>query len=403
MTKTPHDPQDISTAIEHVNEMGSASEHLFRRIYRGIMRRNRPSLKEQTQVLERRLRLKEEEDERLNGILAAIDQGVIMQDNEGRVVIVNATARNLLGSIKTFWESELGTLFNNYRDIVALDAEISPLSEPTRVQVNNRVIGAQLAAVADEHGQRLGTLIVLRDVTKAVVSERLKDQFITAMSHELRTPMTVIKGMTDLIAEHVEAGTNPDPRLLDTLTRNVDILDRMIVELLDVSELNTEDISVRQDRLALEELLWRVVEGLSPETRRSGLDVAVMLRHPDELYVKGDDQKLRWAMGHLLENSIRYTEPGGHIFFIAGKHDERHVSIQVVDTGVGISDRDLPHIFDQFYRGEPRTPSGKLIDPRGLGQGLYIARRVTEAHGGYLSVKSTPGQGTIFTVVLPAA
>jgi signal transduction histidine kinase len=235
------------------------------------------------------------------------------------------------------------------------------------------------------------------------VSERLKDQFITAMSHELRTPMTVIKGMTDLIAEHVEAGTKPDPRLLDTLTRNVDILDRMIVELLDVSELNTEDISVRQDRLALEELLWRVVEGLSPETRRSGLDVAVMLRHPDELYVKGDDQKLRWAMGHLLENSIRYTEPGGHIFFIAGKHDERHVSIQVVDTGVGISDRDLPHIFDQFYRGEPRTPSGKLIDPRGLGQGLYIARRVTEAHGGYLSVKSTPGQGTIFTVVLPAA
>jgi signal transduction histidine kinase len=73
----------------------------------------------------------------------------------------------------------------------------------------------------------------------------------------------------------------------------------------------------------------------------------------------------------------------------------------VVDTGVGIAEKDLPHVFERFYRGEPRTPEGKLLDPRGLGQGLFIARMVTEAHGGYLTVRSQAGQGSIFTMVLP--
>jgi signal transduction histidine kinase len=105
----------------------------------------------------------------------------------------------------------------------------------------------------------------------------------------------------------------------------------------------------------------------------------------------------------MLQNSIRYTEPGGHIVVTARLEDAASVAMQVVDTGVGISEKDLPHIFERFYRGEPRTSAGKLLDPRGLGQGLFIARRVTEAHNGYLSVQSSPGGGSIFTMVMPAA
>ena len=113
------------------------------------------------------------------------------------------------------------------------------------------------------------------------------------------------------------------------------------------------------------------------------------------------DARLRWSLGHLLQNSIRYTEGGGHILMTASRTDEDYIAIQVVDTGVGISDRDLPHVFERFYRGEPRTQTGRLLDPRGLGQGLFIAREVAEAHGGYLTVRSLQGQGSIFTLVLP--
>jgi signal transduction histidine kinase len=403
MTTPPPDPREISGIIHRVDRLGSASEEMFRRLYKTLGRRNEAAreLEEHTRQLERAIALRDAEIERLNSILATISEGVIMQDNEGRLVFVNEAARKLLGSIKTFWQTELGTLFEQFREVTTFDAELSPLSEPKRVQVNDRIIGAQLAAVADETGQRLGTIMILRDVTRDVLSERLKDQFITAISHELRTPMAVIKGVSEIILETPE-GTKPNRRLLETLSRNVDVLDRMIIELLDISELSSDQFSIRDDLLELEELLWSTVSGMMPEINRASLDIGVMVRDAAMLKVRGDMQRLRWALGHLLQNSIRYTERGGHIFVTASRGEEGFLTVQVVDTGVGISEIDLPHIFDRFYRGEPRTSDGRLIDPRGLGQGLFIARRVAEAHGGYLTVNSQPGQGSVFTLMLPA-
>ena len=245
-------------------------------------------------------------------------------------------------------------------------------------------------------------MIVLRDVTREALTERLQDQFVTAISHELRTPMAVIKGMSEVILGQQD-GTPPNRRFLEALGRNVDILDRMIVELLDISEMSAGAFSIRQDDVDLEELIWSVVNSMTPEVNRSQLDVAVMLKDAAHLRVIGDAQRLRWAMGHLLQNAIRYNEAGGHIIVMARVNDEQHIAIQVVDTGVGIAQKELPYVFDRFYRGEPRTRSGKLLDPRGLGQGLFVARSVSEAHGGYLTVRSEQGHGSIFTMVLPAA
>jgi signal transduction histidine kinase len=214
--------------------------------------------------------------------------------------------------------------------------------------------------------------------------------------------MAVIKGMSEVVLGQPE-DARPNRRFLETIGRNVDILDRMIVELLDISEMSADAFSIRQDRLNVEDIIWNVVNGLTPELNRAKLDVGIMVKHAQQLHVIGDDQRLRWALGHLLQNSIRYTEPGGHIVITARQEDNQQFAIQVVDTGVGISDKDLPHIFERFYRGEPRTTSGKLLDPRGLGQGLFIARKVSEAHNGYLTVHSAAGTGSVFTMVLPSA
>ncbi len=402
---TPPNERELSGVIHRVNRLGAASERVFSRLYKGLGgssggHEDTTQLIDQNRQLQASLSQRNVEIERLNSILASIDEGVIMQDNEGRLVLVNETARKLLGSIKAFWQSELGTLFNDFREITAVDAELSPLSEPTRVQINNRILGAQLAAVADENGSRLGTIIVLRDVTREALSERLKDHFITAISHELRTPMAVIKGVSEMI---MASNTMPSHRLLETLSRNVDVLDRMIVELLDISELSSDSFSIRHEQIKLDELIGNVVNGQAPETNRAQLSISLLIREAAQLVVYGDDQRLRWAFGHLLQNAIRYTESGGRITIMASPGDEENIAIQFIDNGVGIIERDLPHIFEQFYRGEARTNSGKLIDPRGLGQGLFIARRVLEAHGGYVTVNSMRGQGSIFTVVMPRA
>lgn len=408
MSNNPQaNPQELTGALGRVNGLGAATERLFSRLYRGLNRRSKmqqdyEKSRLQNRQLKQMVRKRDVEIERLNAILGTINEGVILQDLDGQIVLVNESARQLLGSIKNFWDSELGSLFEAYRDVSNVETELTPLGEPTRVQVNNRILGAQVAAVADSQGARLGTVIVLRDVTRDAISSRIKDEFITAISHELRTPMAVIKGMSEVIL-----GQSPDKpvprRFLETLGRNVDILDRMIVELLDISEMSAGVFSIRQDTLNLEALIWNVVRGYEPEIKQSGLDVAVLVRDNVYLHVMGDDQRLRWALGHMLQNAVRYTEQGGHIVIMLRLNDPEHVAIQIADTGVGIAEKDLPHIFERFYRGEPRTTSGKLLDPRGLGQGLFVARAVAESHNGYLIVNSAPGEGSIFTLILPVA
>lgn len=403
------EPQEIGGVLGRIHRLGRATEGVFSRLYRGISHRSQiqeelsrtQQLLEQNRHQQRVLRRRDIEIERLNSILASINEGVIMQDIEGRIVVVNDAARTLLGSQKNFWESELGTLFNDYSQLNTLDTELTPLGEPTRVQVNNRILGAQLAAVADSQGQRLGTMIVLRDVTQDALADRLKDQFITAISHELRTPMAVIKGMSEVMLAAPD-DAKPNRKLLETLSRNVDILDRMIVELLDISELASGNFSIRHDPIDLKLLISHTVSGLRPETTRAALHIKTQIKSGSDYQIRGDDQRLRWALGHLLQNSIHYTERGGgDITIRMFRPDGEHVSIQVADMGVGIAEKDLPHIFKRFYRGEPRTAAGRLIDPRGLGQGLFIARTVAEAHGGHLSAATNTGVGSVFTVVLP--
>jgi signal transduction histidine kinase len=165
--------------------------------------------------------------------------------------------------------------------------------------------------------------------------------------------------------------------------------------------MSADAFSVRQDAVDLQELIWDVINGRHDEIERAGLDVAVMVRDAARLYTLGDYERLRWALGHMLQNAIRYTETEGHILISMRRDRDDNAVIQVADNGVGISEKDLPHVFERFYRGEPRTSSGKLLDPRGLGQGLFIARKVAEAHRGYLGVNSESGQGSVFTLVLP--
>ena len=417
--------QEISGIIKRINQLGFATERMFSRLYTGLTRKNqreerlqrerrRQQLQhkidmasrvyEQNKSLKTRVKERAVEVDRLSGILSAIDEGIVMQDMEGRIVYMNTAAKEMLGTTKNFWNTQLGMLFESYRDVTHVNTEITPLSDPTRVQVNNRIVGAQMAAVADNEGERLGTMIVLRDVTKDALADRLKDHFVTAISHELKTPMTVIKGMSEVLISSPQ-DKPPNRRLLETLSRNVDILDRMVVELLDISEMGADTFSIRDDVVQIEPLIWSVVRGITPELKNKELDAAVMARDVNHLFVQGDDQRLRWALGHLLQNSAHYNEPGGNIMVAAALDEDNpeQVIIDVIDSGVGISPKDLPHVFERFYRGEPRTRGGKLLDPRGLGQGLFVARTVAESHGGYVTVRSEIGKGSCFTMVLPTA
>lgn len=396
---------NVASMLQSVDDLGSNTGRLFGRLYGGLRRksREREAAVGQARLQADRLKLVAQNQAadiaRLTGVLAAISEGVIMQDTEGRIVLMNQAARDLLGSVRLFWDSELGKMFAAARHQTALDGEIT-LGQAKRVEVNDRVIGAQLAIVADADGTRLGTVLMLRDVTRDALADRLKDQFVTQMSHELRTPLTAIKGMSEVLLA-VPEDRPPNRKFLEAISRNAAVLDRMIVELLDISEIGAGSFAVRHQPVVLEELIFTVIKGFEARLVKAELRLAVMVTNRDKLRIFGDDRRLQWALGHLVDNAIKYTEPAGEIVIRLGRVRGDYVLAEVSDSGVGISPRDLPHVFERFYRGEARTASGRTIDPRGLGQGLFVARAVVEAHGGYVSVASSVGDGSTFTLGLP--
>jgi two-component system phosphate regulon sensor histidine kinase PhoR len=279
---------------------------------------------------------------------------------------------------------------------------VEPLGEPEKVTVDEKRIGVRIARVFSNQGHMLGTVMILSNLTTEVLTDRLRTSFITQMTHELRTPLTSIKGMSDVLLNLPE-GRPPNRKFLEAIGRNAAILDRMIIEMLDLSEIEAENFQVRRDPIQLDVQVFAVIQGLEPRLRKADLAVTAMIVNPDHLNILGDERRLQWALGHLIENAIQYSVAGGEILIQAGRVQNGNVLIKIRDTGVGIQDKDLPHIFDRYYRGEARTAEGKVIDPRGLGQGLFIAKAVIEAHGGTIGVASVVQEGTTFTLAFPTA
>lgn len=404
--------QQLRGLLRVVNDLGTATDQIFKRIYGSLSRRRKTLVDTEAlrraqahaRALQRRARAQGLEIARVTAILATIDEGVVMQDPQGRIILMNEAARQLLGGIKAFWDSPLGRMFMDTNDPEpppeTRAGSIDPIGQPQRVTLSEngtKEVGVRLARAYASQGYLLGTIMVLSDVTSQNLGERLKTSFITQMSHELRTPLTSIKGMSDVLL-NIPEGQPPNRRFLEAIGRNVAILDRMIVEMLDLSEIEGRTFEPRQDPLMLDEQLFTILQGMEPDLKKAQLSLTMMVAKP--LQIIGDTRRIQWAVGHLIENAVQYTPPGGEILVMMRQQDANALII-VQDTGVGIREQDLPHLFERFYRGEARTPDGKIIDPRGLGQGLYIANAVAEGHGGHLTVHSTVRSGSTFTMTLP--
>ena len=402
--------EDVGGVLKRVHLLGSATEELFNRVYGGLNRRKKiTEAMEQLDKMEvrnRQLRdaLKEKsiETQRLTGILASISEGIIMQDTEGRIVMMNSAAENILGSNKNFWSTELGILFRESLNIPSIGNEIVPLGEAKRVVVNDRAVSAQITSISDQDNERIGTLMILRDVTEDDISTRMKNSFVTHISHELITPLAPMRVASEIL-KHTPDDKAPNPRMLELISKNVDILDRLVTEMLDMSAMTSGDFQIKREELILEELVLDILNGFKPDIDDGKLEVFLMFKHSEDLTFRGDKKNLRWAMSNILRNAIQYTLPNNSIWIAAGseRNKPHEIFFEVADSGVGISEEDQPRVFDLFYRGDARTQTGKKLDPRGLGQGLFVSKTIAQAHNGNLTVTSAPQQGSTFRLTLP--
>lgn len=268
------------------------------------------------------------------------------------------------------------------------------------VPVNRLTAAVGMLAASGEFDQRvsqpgaddeIGRLArTFNDILERLTVVLDRQQTLVAdTSHELRNPLMVVRGNLDLLVHDLPADQRQEA--VNEAREEVDRMARLVGDLLFLADADTEG-SIYRSHVELDEILADIVH----DARMVSPNHSIRLVGNDEVSVLGDAERLRQLVWNLVENAIRYTPADGTILLSLNRR-ARIAEISVTDTGIGIPDEHLAHIFDRFYR----VDRGRSRAVGGTGLGLSIVRQVAETHGGRVRVHSTPGKGTTFTVFLP--
>jgi len=367
-------------------------------------------ISQQAQELGQMFRRQQEQATEKQAILTSIADGVVVNDTEGKIIMVNPAAERILDMVggqligKEFYE--LFAAFSSSGKEEAIEAmetllsssvpEMTKTSNKMSLEIGDRIIHALLSPVLSEQSDFLGVATIFRDVTKEVEADRAKSEFVSTVSHELRTPMTAIKGYTDLLYAGAAGTINPEQkRFLSTIKSNTDRLTALINDLLDISRMETGRVRFEPRLLQLGEVIADVVNVLAAQAEAKSLNLTyeVAAGLPE---VMGDQDRLHQVLTNLIGNAIYYTPEGGEIELRAYPVEEA-VRVDVRDTGIGIAPEDMGHIFERFYRADHPL----VQETRGTGLGLSIVKMFVEMHGGRIWVESEPEKGSTFTFILP--
>jgi two-component system phosphate regulon sensor histidine kinase PhoR len=329
-------------------------------------------------------------------LIEATTDGIVAVDADRRIAFLNASAARLFEIDRS---AAVGRGFLEVvRDHDIYDLLRTSLSEGRQGQ---RVLAfgpqqrwLQVTAVPFAAAGPWAGLVVVTDVTEVRRLERVRRDFVSNVSHELRTPVAGIKAASDTLAE----GALDDPaaarEFVAHIQREADRLSQLVDELLELSRIESGEAPLNVEETNARSLLEECASRMEALAGRAG--VALRVEAPDDLTVRADRERIGRALTNLVHNAVRFTPPGGVVTLRARPEDDA-TALEVSDTGVGISPEDLPRIFERFYKAERARAGG------GTGLGLAIVKHIAQAHGGSVSARSRPGQGSTFTLRLPAS
>lgn len=352
------------------------------------------------------------ERNKLKAILLSIADGVIVCETQGNVAIINDAACAMLGFKSSSWA--IGTSLKNYvtednqpcfepiiRDFEAQCADNPdqpPLLLTHKLEMPDKTFKAMLSPIQDAEGHLLGYVMILHDVTKEAEVDRMKTSFISNVSHELRTPVTTIKSYVDTLYNH---GQDLDPdtyqEFIETVNTETDRLKKLVNDILDFSRLEEGAVLLERELADLAPVVNLTVQSVKvlADQKRISLSTAIESSLP-KIYINSDS--IERTLRNLLSNAIKYTDEGGRIKVRAELTEAGDaVEVSVQDSGIGIAEEHLPHIFDRFYRVE-----NKVHTIKGTGLGLHLVKVAIEKHhGGQVFVKSEVGAGSTFGFRIP--
>jgi len=346
-----------------------------------------------------------------HSLLAAINDGLIVADVDGKVTWLNAVAGRMLNLAPgealgkpahvlfdpTFTQGHI-TIPEALKRLYADPYQRNPNTVVSDVifELGLHVIRARMWPMFAEVGEFLGVAIALQDVTAQVEAERAQSEFVSNVSHELRRPLTAIKGYSDLL---LFSGIGPlnvqQEHFLRIVQDNADRLVALANDLLDISHIESGRLQLDYRSVQIEKIIREVTKNMQPLCDK--LSVHLSLRIDPHIWpVRGDANRLTQVAQNLIHHAIYSTPEGGEVT-VAVSCSEKAVRVDVTDDGPGIPQEEQHKLFQSFYR----VNNPAITESTGTGLGLPIAKQLVEMHKGGLLVDSQVGEGSTFTFVLP--
>ncbi|MDD5454520.1 MAG: ATP-binding protein [Candidatus Ratteibacteria bacterium] len=341
------------------------------------------------------------EKKHTESIIRNIAEGLVVVNNKGEVLVMNPSAKKLLGVKEGEKKDKLNLSNLSDKYLVAL-MDSTKENKEIIVQSSNddtkKVLRASSAVIENENGKTVGMVSVLTDVTKQKELEEMKSSFLSNVSHELRTPLVSIQKSVDLILSK-SAGeiTESQEKFLSITDRNLKRLNQLINDLLDLSKLEAKKVSLELKPTQISKVIDDACESLKSwaDSKSIKIDKIVPANLPD---IDMDYSRIIQVFNNLIGNAIKFTPQNGIITIeIQLREGNKKLQISVSDTGIGIDEKDLDKIFDKFQQCGERAAT----DISGTGLGLSITKEIVQLHKGDIWAESKKDKGAKFTFTLP--
>ncbi len=367
------------------------------------------NLEQARSALEIRCRRATSEAAQIKGILSSLPEPILVADSYDELVMVNSSAEQLfqfdMQNVETraaksiihcqkLVDLLLGTARHKSTERRNEDIEIADMEGHSHWY---RATAARLSGenkATDERAESCGAVVVLRNIGEHKAVQKRNAEFVSSVSHEMKTPLAGIKAYVELLADGDAEDENTREEFLAVINGQADRLQRLVENLLNLARIEAGVVNVSKEPRSLNEILDEALSIVQPSAEAKSIALINDLS-PMYLSVLIDRDMLLQAAINLLSNAIKYTPPGGSVT-LRSRMEEGQVRFDVQDTGVGLSGDDCNRVFEKFYRVE----RNKEMAP-GTGLGLPLAKHIVEdVHGGRLTVESTLGQGSTFSVEL---
>ncbi|MBO6054011.1 MAG: HAMP domain-containing protein [Oscillospiraceae bacterium] len=347
-----------------------------------------------SRVLQNTLSEMENERNKLSTLFLHMTDGVAAFSPDGLLIHYNPAAVQMLGR-NLDPSVNFNELFGEVADLKEVLALRRPNSIGAEMQSRDADLELQMAPFSGESATG-GVLVVIHDVTEQHKAAETQREFVANVSHELRTPLTNVKSYAETLQDSGdELPEELKQNFLGVIVSETDRMTRIVQDLLTLSRLDFGKMEMNLARFSFAQAVQDVYEATKMEAERHGHTMEVEIS-PDTGDVYGDQGRIEQVIINIVSNAIKYTPDGGRIELTAGNL-ETDVFVRVQDNGIGIPEKDLPRLFERFYR----VDKARSRESGGTGLGLSIAKQILEQQKGRIEIESEYGKGTLVTITLP--